>query len=58
MYGQSDMTGRLISFIIRLVQVIFRGLAMAVVVLLGLAFVIFYLLLPFLIFAAIGRQIF
>jgi hypothetical protein len=58
MYGQYDIAGRLISFIIRLVQVILRGLALALIVLLGLVFLIFYILLPFLILAAIGRQVF
>jgi len=58
MYGQYDFAGRLISFIIRLVQVVFRGALMLLIIFLGLAFLIFYVLLPFLILAAIGRQIF
>lgn len=57
MYGQYDTAGRLVSFFIRLVQVIFRGLAMFIVIILGLAFVVLYLCLPFIIFLGILKQL-
>jgi len=58
MYGQHDIAGRAISFVIRLFQVIYRGLAMLIVLVLGVAFVAFYLSLPFLILLAILKQLF
>lgn len=58
MYGQHDITGRLISFFIRLVQVILRGLAMLIIVIAGLAFLIFYIILPPAILGAIWKQLF
>lgn len=58
MYGQYDFSGRLISFFIRFVQIIFRGLLMLLNFLLGLVFLIFYLLLPPAILLAIWKQIF
>ena len=57
MYGQHDLTGRLISFFMRLVQVIFRGLLMLIVLILGLAFLIFYIILPPAILLAIWKQL-
>lgn len=58
MYGQYDTAGRIISFFIRLVQVIYRGLVMLIVLILGLIFIAFYLSLPLLIVVAILRQLF
>lgn len=58
MYGQHDIAGRLISFFIRVVQIIYRGLAMLIVLMLGLIFIAFYLSLPFIIFIAILKQLF
>ena len=58
MYGQNDMAGRLVSFFIRLVQIIYRGLAMLIFIILGLAFFIFYLILPPLILLGIWKQLF
>jgi len=58
MYGQNDIAGRLVSFFIRLVQIIYRGLAMLIFIILGLAFFIFYLILPPLILLAIWKQLF
>lgn len=56
MYGQHDWTGRLISFLVRLVQIIVRGLALlfwlAVVVIIFFA----WLALPLLLFIAIAWQ--
>ncbi|MEI6835516.1 MAG: hypothetical protein WCK59_01665 [Candidatus Falkowbacteria bacterium] len=58
MYGQRDLAGRLVSFFVRLVQVIYRGLVMLVVIFLGLVFFIFYLILPPLILLAVYKQLF
>jgi len=46
MYGQTDFAGRSISFIIRLVQIIYRGLGMIVVLILGLVAIVLWLLFP------------
>jgi len=54
MYGQSDWAGRLISFLVRLVQVIFRGLALFIWLIICLVIILFWLALPpLLIFAFI-----
>lgn len=45
MYGQRDFAGRLISFIMRFVQIIFRGIAAAIVLILYILAIIVYLLL-------------
>ena len=58
MYGEHDLTGRLVSFFIRVVQIIYRGLAMLLVIALGLIFFAFYLALPLLILLAIWKQLF
>ena len=52
MYGQSDFTGRAISFVIRLVQIIARGLALFVWALGLLAFLLAWLALPILLIIA------
>jgi hypothetical protein len=57
MYGQSDLAGRLISFIIRSVQVIFRGGFLLFLILLTIIGLVFYLILPFLIWLAIWHQL-
>lgn len=57
MYGQQDFTGRIISFFIRLIQVIYRGLVMLIIIVLGLMFIIFYLGLPIAIIIAILKQL-
>ena len=57
MYGQYDMAGRLVSFFIRLVQIIYRGIAMLIMIVLGLIFIAFYLSLPFIILLAILKQL-
>jgi len=46
MYGQYDWTGRLISFFIRLVQIIFRGLLLLFWLLICLFVLLFWLALP------------
>ncbi len=57
MYGQHDAVGRLISFFIRLFQILYRGLVMLIVIILGIAFIIFYLALPFIIWLGILKQL-
>lgn len=57
MYGQHDFAGRLISFVIRVVQIIYRGLAMLVVFILGLAALVFWLLFPPALVVAIVLQL-
>jgi hypothetical protein len=58
MYGQQDFAGRAISFVVRFVQIIFRGIALLFFIVLGLAFFIFYLILPPTILLAIALQLF
>jgi hypothetical protein len=58
MYGQEDFAGRSISFLIRLFQIFFRGLALLFFIILGLLFIAFYISLPFLILLAIWKQLF
>lgn len=58
MYGQYNLAGRLISFFVRLVQVIYRGILMLLIIILATLFLIFYLALPFLILLAIWKQLF
>jgi len=54
MYGQTDWAGRLISFLVRLVQVIGRGFVLTIWLIICLAIIIFWLVLPpFLLFALI-----
>ena len=58
MYGQHDFAGRAISFFIRLVQIIFRGLSLFIFFVLGLLFITVYLILPPAVLLAIALQIF
>lgn len=46
MFGQRDLPGRLISFFLRLFNVIFRGFALVFLVSLTLVFVFIWLVLP------------
>jgi len=46
MFGQKDIAGRLISFFLRLVQIIFRGIALLFFILLNIVFIVIYLILP------------
>lgn len=57
MYGQHDWTGRLISFIVRLVQVVFRGALLLVLLALSLVLIIIWLILPLLLLLALVFQI-
>lgn len=58
MYGQHDFAGRAISFFIRLVQIIFRGAALLIFIILGLLFLVAYLILPLAVLLAIALQLF
>ncbi len=58
MYGQHDFSGRLISFVIRLFQIVVRGLALIFWALLSLIALIIWLALPFLLLIAIIYQLF
>lgn len=49
MYGQQDWQGKLISFFIRLVQIIFRSIIMLFYCFIALAIFCFWLALPFLV---------
>jgi len=57
MYGQRDFTGKAVSFFIRLVQIIARGLIMLFWLLLSLIWIIFWLALPPLVVGAIFYQL-
>jgi hypothetical protein len=46
MFGQRDIQGRLISFFLRLVQIIFKGIVLVLFSLVVLFFVIAWLILP------------
>lgn len=47
MYGQEDWQGRFISFLMRLIQVIIRGLIMFFWVIVGIALFLIWIFLPF-----------
>lgn len=49
MYGQGDFVGRLISFVIRLVQIIIRSLILLFWLIICLILIIFWLICPLLI---------
>jgi hypothetical protein len=57
MYGQRDFSGRLISFFIRLFQVIFRGIALIFWALICLFLLLLWLSLPILLLIAIAYQL-
>ncbi|MFC1598925.1 hypothetical protein ACFL2U_02895 [Patescibacteria group bacterium] len=46
MFGQSDIQGRIISFFLRLFQIIFKGIALILFSLVVLVFVLAWLVLP------------
>jgi hypothetical protein len=58
MYGQYDWAGRMISFFIRLIQIIFRGGILAFWGLICLGLLVAWLILPVLLVLAIFFQIF
>jgi len=57
MYGQHDWAGRIISFLIRLIQIIFRGLVLLVWLAVCLAALVVWLAFPFLLLLVIIFQI-
>ncbi|MDD4901224.1 MAG: hypothetical protein PHS62_03915 [Patescibacteria group bacterium] len=57
MYAQYDWQGILISFFVRAVQIVFRSIIMLFWAILGLAAVIFWLLLPILVIYEISFQL-
>jgi hypothetical protein len=46
MFGQRDIAGRLISFFLRLVQIIFRGIVLLIFILIIFVFIVIWLILP------------
>ena len=46
MFGQKDIAGRLISFVLRLVQIFIRGVILLIICILTLAFIAFWLIIP------------
>lgn len=57
MYGQTDWAGRLISFLVRLVQVLGRGLILIIWLFFSLLALILWLALPLLLIAALFFQV-
>lgn len=57
MYGQHDFAGRIISFFIRLIQIIFRGLILCFWIAIGLALMVVWIALPLLLIAATAFQL-
>ncbi len=57
MYGQRDVAGFLISFFMRLVQIIFRGLVLLFWLAFVLGVLLFYILLPLMLLYQIIYQI-
>lgn len=57
MYGQYDWAGRLISFFIRLIQIVFRGIVLFFWGLISLFLVFGWLALPILLIIALAFQI-
>jgi len=58
MYGQSDFAGRMISFFVRLIQVIFRGIVLLFYSILSLVMFLLWLFFPLLILFLLIFQIF
>lgn len=58
MYGQFDLAGRGISLVVRLIQIIFRGLALLICLILVFVFLGVYLLLPPFLIWALWYQLF
>ncbi len=57
MYGQSDFGGRVISFVMRFIQVIVRGLLLLVWLLIVLAALIIWIISPLVILFLLAAQI-
>ncbi|MBU4216930.1 hypothetical protein L6270_03825 [Candidatus Parcubacteria bacterium] len=58
MYGQTDISGRLISVFMRMVQIIFRSLFMLFYTLVSFVFILLWVALPFFVFYEIVYQIY
>ncbi len=58
MYGQYDLTGRLISFFVRLVQIIVRGVVLLFWLAIVISVFIFWLALPVLLLGALIWQLY
>lgn len=46
MFGQHDLAGRIISFFLRLVNIIVRGLFLLIVIIMGFVFLLIWLIAP------------
>ena len=57
MYGQRDWAGRLISFLVRLVQIFFRGIVLLIWLIFSLIFIFIWLLGPVFLVLALAWQI-
>lgn len=57
MYGQRDIASRIISFVMRLVQIIFRGIALLFWLILILAALVVWLAFPILLFLGLVFQL-
>lgn len=58
MYGQNDIAGFIISFLMRFVQIIFRGIAMLFWVLFSLLVILFWIAFPLFILYQISLQLY
>ncbi len=58
MYGESDWQGKIISFLVRVVQIFFRGLAVFLYLVIVLVTLVFWLTLPGFVAYGIMFQIF
>ena len=57
MFAQYDWQGILISFLVRVAQIIFRGIIMLLWLILALAVILFWILLPIIVIYEISFQI-
>ena len=57
MYGQRDIASRIISFVMRLVQIIFRGIVLLLWLVLVILALIFWLAFPILLFLGTAFQL-
>jgi len=46
MFGQHDLAGRLISFFLRIFQILWKGIALLIFIVLAFLYIIFWLVLP------------
>lgn len=57
MFGQYDLVGRLISFVMRLIQIIFRGIFLIIWIMVVIGLFLLWLVGPLIIFYQIGYQL-